>query len=93
MGPRSSGKVADGRQGSARSSNDPIAFVGQGVPRDNVRAYMWFNLAAAKLTNDGLIEKMSVDLRDGVAGRMTPAQVAEARRLSLLCQAQQFKGC
>jgi len=27
VGPRSFGKVADGRQGSAKSSNDPIGFL------------------------------------------------------------------
>lgn len=48
---------------------------GQGVPEDNVFAYMWFNLAAqgyedAK-NNKGIISKL-----------MTKEQIAEAQKLS-----------
>jgi hypothetical protein len=63
---------------------------GQGVPQDYVRAYMWNNLAAA---STGDQQKLAAENRDKVARRMTPAQVAEALRLSQQCQAQQFKGC
>ena len=52
---------------------------------------MWLNLAAAHSTGDE--QKLAADNRDKVAQRMTPAQVAEAQRLSQQCQAQQFKGC
>ncbi len=31
--------------------------------------------------------------RDEIAGRITPAQIGEAQRLSQQCQARQFKGC
>jgi TPR repeat protein len=49
---------------------------GQGVPQDNVQAYMWFTLAgtagdAANLKN-----------RDLIAAKMTPDQIAEAQRLA-----------
>jgi TPR repeat protein len=49
---------------------------GDGVPKHNVQAYMWRNLAAAQgfkgaKTNRNTIEKM-----------MTPAQIAEAQKLS-----------
>ena len=64
---------------------------GSGVPQDYVRAYMWFNLAAANST--GKQQKLSTDVRDLTARRMTPAQIAEGQRLSQQCQAQQFKGC
>ena len=64
---------------------------GQGVPQDYVRAYMWNNLAAAHLTGDE--QKPAAENRDKVASRMTPAQIAEAQRLSQQCQARQFKGC
>lgn len=59
---------------------------GEGVPQDYVRAYMWYNLAAAQMTGDE--QKLAADNRDKTARRMTPAQIAEAQRLS-----QQFKGC
>jgi len=64
---------------------------GRGVPQDYVKAYMWLDLAAAQLTSNG--KKLAVDNRDDAARRMTPAQIAEAQRLSQQCQAQHFKGC
>jgi TPR repeat protein len=64
---------------------------GQGLPRDDVRAYIWLNLAVADSKGD--LQKRSADLRDEVARRMTPAQIAEAKRLTQQCQARQFKGC
>jgi TPR repeat protein len=64
---------------------------GEGVPKDDVRAYMWYSLAAANSTGEG--QKVATENRDNVARLMTPAQIAEAQRLSQQCQAQQFKGC
>ena len=51
-------------------------YDGEGVPKDYVMAYMWWNLAGAQgyedaRTNLGNVEK-----------RMTPEQIAEAQRLS-----------
>ena len=64
---------------------------GQGVRQDYVRAYMWFSLAAGHLTGDE--RSLAGEYRDQVASLMTPAQIAEAQRLTNQCQAQQFKGC
>ena len=83
----------------AAAQGDPMAqnnlaelyYAGLGVPQDNVRAYMWVNLAVAHMTGDE--QKQAAENRDDVAQRMTPAQIAEAQRLSQQCQAQQFKGC
>lgn len=58
----------------------------QGVPRDYVQAYMWWSLAAAHSTGDG--QKDAEHNRNIVARSMTPAQIAEAQRLT-----RQFKGC
>jgi TPR repeat protein len=63
---------------------------GQGVPQDNVRASMWLNLAAASTDPT---QKLTADIRDEVASRMTPAQISEAQRLAHQCQTQHFKGC
>jgi TPR repeat protein len=49
---------------------------GQGVPQDYVRAYMWFNSAAAQ----GL--QGAEEDRDQVAQQMTAAQIAEAQKLA-----------
>jgi TPR repeat protein len=49
---------------------------GQGVPQDYVPAHMWFDLAAAQG------EKDATELRDSLAKKMTPAQIAEAQKLA-----------
>ena len=59
---------------------------GQGVPQDYVKAYIWWDLAAAG-------SKDAIGNRDEVARHMTPAQLAEAKRLAQQCHARQFKGC
>ena len=49
---------------------------GDGVPKDYVSAYMWFNLSSAKG------DPAATKLRDAVAEKMTPAQIAEAQKLA-----------
>ena len=49
---------------------------GTGVPQDLVIAHMWLNLAAS---HGGTVSKT---LRDQIAERMTPAQIAEAQKLA-----------
>ena len=54
--------------------------LGQGVAQDYIQAHMWLNLAASRAS--GANAKSYAELRDTVAGRMTPQQVAEAQRLA-----------
>jgi uncharacterized protein len=49
---------------------------GQGVPEDFVRAYMWYDLATTRDNFDRAAIR-----RDGVAHKMTTAQMAEAQEL------------
>jgi TPR repeat protein len=49
---------------------------GTGVPKDDVNAYAWLNVASAN--GDDLASKN----RDFLAKRMTPEQIAEAQKLS-----------
>ncbi len=49
---------------------------GRGVPQDYVQAHMWMNLAAAQG------HELAREARDLLAEDMTPAQLAEARRLA-----------
>jgi uncharacterized protein len=49
---------------------------GQGVPRDDVQAYMWFELSAAQGGQS------AVNNRDAAAQRMTAEQIAEAQKLA-----------
>ncbi len=80
-------------QDDADSQNNLGALYhhGQGVPQNDVRAYMWYDLAAPYSTGD--VQKDAAKNRDEVARRMTPAQITEAQRLAQQCQVQQFKGC
>jgi TPR repeat protein len=48
---------------------------GLGVPKDYVQAYMWYNLSAAEIVDNGKI-------RDELEKVMTSAQVAQAQKLS-----------
>ena len=80
-------------QGHTRAQTNlaELYYAGLGVPQDDVRAYMWVNIAAAHMT--GGEQGQAVDAGDEIAQRMTPAQIAEAKRLTQQCQAQGFKGC
>jgi TPR repeat protein len=49
---------------------------GKGVPQDFVQAHMWCDLATA----NG--DKMGASLRENLADKMTPAQIAEAQQLA-----------
>ena len=65
-------------QGHADAQNNlgQMFDIGQGVRQNYVQARMWFNLAGAGGNSDGNKN------RDVVAGKMTPAQIAEPQRLA-----------
>jgi len=77
-------KAAEQGDAAAQWSLGIFCFNGKGVPQDYVEAYKWYNLAAA---ND-LTAKASAaigvqspaELRDQIANRMTPDQIAEGQR-------------
>ena len=54
---------------------------GHGVPEDFVLAYKWLNLAAARAS--GPKREFSYRIRDLVATKMSPAQVAQAQALAM----------
>lgn len=77
-------RSADQGYADAQSKLGEMYFSGQGVPQSYVRAYFWFNLAAAnpsplnlKKTRDDAAHN-----RDLAAHKMTAAQIAEAQRLA-----------
>ena len=71
-----------GEQGNASAQyNLGVMYaLGQGVPRDNVQAYMWFDLSAR--FSEGVERDRMVQNRDVIASYLTPAQLAEAQRLA-----------
>ena len=80
-------------QGHALAQNNlaELYFAGLGTTQDYVRAYLWVSLAAVHMKGDE--QKQAEENRNDVAGRMTPEQMAEAKRLTQQCLAQKFKGC
>ena len=60
---------------------------GQGVLLDDVRAHIWWNIAASSG------DEMAVINRGIVAKQMTPAQIAKAQKLARECVRKKYKGC
>ena len=69
-------EAADQGNADAQFSLGFMHSRGGGVPKDLVTAYMWINLAAAQGSES---EKRA---RDALEKQMTPAQIAEAQKLS-----------
>ena len=55
---------------------------GHGVPQDFVLAYKWLNLAAARAPKHE--RDYFLRLRNAVASKMSPVQIAEGQRLAML---------
>lgn len=60
---------------------------GEGVPQDDVLAYMWYDVAA---TNE---REEAPAKRDALAAGMTAEDLAEAKRLSLACLESKLTDC
>ena len=60
---------------------------GEGVPKDNVYAHMWWDIAASSG------EKEAVKNRDIVAKRMNSNQIEKAKKLARECVRKKYKGC
>jgi uncharacterized protein len=69
-------KAADQGLADAQFNLGLLYAKGQGVLRDYVQAYMWFELSAAQ------DDQSAVSNRDAAARRMTPEQIAEAQKLA-----------
>jgi PAS domain S-box-containing protein len=54
---------------------------GEGVPQDNVFAHMWFNLAAVNFTSR-LSRDRATALRDTIARKLSPAEIAKAQEMA-----------
>ena len=60
---------------------------GEGVLQDNVRAHMWYNIAAANGA------EKSGEWRDQRAGLMTSADISKAQSLARECMGSNYKNC
>ena len=68
--------AADQGVGEAQYSLGYMYAKGHGVPQDYVQAHKWYSLTAAAGSRD------AIKNRNIVAGKMTPAQIAEAQKLA-----------
>ncbi len=55
---------------------------GARVPQDYVLAHMWFDIAAGDAAGDTVRQNRSMDKRDSIAKKMTPAEIKEAKKLA-----------
>ena len=80
-------KAAEQGDASAQYNLGGMYVKGQGVIKDIVYAYMWWNLASANVDNH------AVKNREIAETRMTSAQIAEAQKLARECVRKKYKGC
>ena len=76
-------------QGNAMAQTN-LGFMyeyGRGVLQDNILSHMWYNIASA----NG--DKKSSEWRDGVAAKMTAADVAKAQAMAEECMSSGYKNC
>ena len=64
---------------------------GQGIPQDNILAYMWYAIAAAMLSGEDA--KVAKRLQDYVASHLTAVQIETAQEMARRCQDTKFKEC
>ena len=64
--------------GEAQLSLATLYAEGRGVARDQVEAHMWFSIAIASLPMGESFAE-AVQLRDDLTGKMTPAELHEAK--------------
>ncbi len=69
-------KAADQGWANAQNNLGGMYLNGQGVTQDYVHAHMWFDLAATRGRKD------AENSREKTSEQMTPARIAEARRLA-----------
>ena len=73
--------AADRGDASAQFSLASMYIDGQGVPKDDVLAYVWLNLAGVQTSLEPFRKTIS-ELRDTLEAMMTPQQIAEAQSLA-----------
>jgi TPR repeat protein len=73
-------RAADQGVAGAEYNLGAMYAAGHGVPLDYVEAYKWLSIAASRFPAGSRDD--AVKMRDLVAAKMTPAQIAEAQKLT-----------
>jgi TPR repeat protein len=76
-------------KGNAKAQNvlGVVFRKGEGVPKNSVRAHMWFSFAAARGDANAKAE-----LRD-VARTMTALEISQAQAMARACEASDYREC
>ncbi len=75
--------AAEWSHAGAQMSLGLLYATGLGVPQDYLEAHKWLNLAAARFSASKNEKRdLAFSVRERVAAKMTPAQMAEAQRLA-----------
>jgi TPR repeat protein len=72
-------KAADQDYPTAQFNLATMYSKGQGASADPVQAHMWADLASQSAKGSELAE--AIKLRDSIEARLTPAQIAESKKL------------
>jgi hypothetical protein len=76
-------KAAGQGNAGAQINLGVLYATGKGVGRNHFQAYKWFELAASRLpASEKGARAMAARNRDIAAAKMTPAQIAKARKLA-----------
>ena len=77
-------KAAEQGHAIAQGNLGSMYYKGRGVPQDFVSAYSWLNLAVSRYTADkASLRAATIETRDKVLARLTPAQIATAQQWAL----------
>jgi hypothetical protein len=76
-------KAAEQGNGDAQYQLGCAYSEGEGVPKDYVQAYMWFDLACWSGETHTLWNPMQEQQREDIAGFITTDQIGQARRLAI----------
>jgi TPR repeat protein len=83
-------KAAQAGDADAQNNLADMYKDGQGVPRDLIRAYMWYTLAAS--ANEGLRKEVAQSLAV-VSAQLNAQQIVQAQDKARRCQQSHFKNC
>jgi TPR repeat protein len=76
-------------QGNANAQNNLGSMYanGEGVPQNNIRAYVWFSVAAAQGN------EIARDSRNRVSEGLTPTQLGQAQQIATKCFESDYQDC
>jgi hypothetical protein len=80
--------AAEQGDAGAQSNLGLMYVLGRGVLKNNVRAHMWWSIAAPSGKS-----KHASKNRDKVAKQMTPSQLEKSQDLARECVRKKYKGC